>query len=332
MRPGLQPASLEKPTTGGLLVPFSNRSAPDHRSVPGLCLPHRACSAADALRIALLAEELGYESVWVSELATYDAIALASAIAVRTERIRIGTAIVPVSTRTPALHAMSLSTLGWLAPGRSTVGFGISTEPIIAGWHGQPGVVERAVTLTRALFDALDVMLAGERTAGGFRLEAPSPRPPKRYVGALGPRMRALTRKRADGLILNFAPRSALAAIAADEPGDVVLPIRIAIGADLADAQRRFRREAASYLRVQPYCEAIAGHGYPDVVPPGELQDMADALPAEFVDDMAVFGDRARAQRLLAEVAADGVEPLLVPVVAPGDVAGFERVMREAVT
>src|SRR5689334_6399444 len=85
-------------------------------NVPGLCLPHRACGSADALRLALLAEQLGFTSVWVSELATYDAYALACAIAVRTERITIGTAIVPVSTRTPALHAMSMSTLAQLAP------------------------------------------------------------------------------------------------------------------------------------------------------------------------------------------------------------------------
>jgi alkanesulfonate monooxygenase SsuD/methylene tetrahydromethanopterin reductase-like flavin-dependent oxidoreductase (luciferase family) len=302
------------------------------RDVPGLCLPHRACAASDALRIAVLAEELGYDSVWVSELATYDAIALACAIAVRTERIRIGTAIVPVSTRTPALHAMSMSTLGWLAPERSIVGFGISTEQIIAGWHGQPAIVERAVTWTQRLFDALDQMLAGERTDGGFRLEAPAPNPPKRYIGALGPRMRELTRRRADGLILNFAPRSALAAIAREEPGEVVLPIRIAIGDDLVDAERRFRREAASYLRVPPYAAAIAAHGYPDVAPPGDLQAMADALPAQFVADMAILGDRHHAQQLLYEVARDGVEPLLVPVVKPGDLAGFETVMREAVS
>jgi alkanesulfonate monooxygenase SsuD/methylene tetrahydromethanopterin reductase-like flavin-dependent oxidoreductase (luciferase family) len=323
---------MEEPTTGASLVAFSKRWRPDDARVPGVCLPHRACGAADALRLALLAEELGYESVWVSELATYDAVALACAIAVRTQRIRIGTAIVPVSTRTPALHAMSASTLGDLAPGRSIMGYGISTEVIIGGWHGQPGVVDHAVKHTRELFDALDVMLAGERADGGFRLEAPPLWPPLRFVGALGPRMRAFTRERADGLILNFAPRSALAGIARGEPGDVVLPIRIAIDDDLPAAERRFRREAASYLRVPAYAAAIAEQGYPDVVDPGELQAMADALPDHFVQDLAIIGDRPTAHRQLADMQADGVDPLLVPVVAPGDTDAFEAVMRAAVT
>lgn len=290
----------------------------------GLCLPHRACGAADALRLAELAEELGYDSVWVSELATYDAYALACAIATRTTRIRIGTAIVPVSTRTPALHAMSMSTLGHLAPGRAIVGFGISTQPIIGGWHGQDGVVERAVTRTRRLFDFLDGSM------GTFPLEAPAPQPPRRYVGALGARMRELTRERADGLILNFAPRSALAQIAraerTREDFEIALPIRI--GFD-ADAEARFRREAASYLRVPAYASSIAQQGYPDVVAQGELQAMADALPDGFVADMGILADHRGA---LDEMRRDGVSPLLVPIVAPGDLDAFEAVMRAAVS
>ncbi len=295
----------------------------------GVCLPHRGCGAADAHRLAQLAEALGYDSVWVSEFATYDAYALACAIAATTERVTIGTAIVPVSTRTPALHAMSMSTLAHLAPGRSIVGFGISTAPVIGGWHGQPGVVERALTHTRALFDFLDLALAGERTTTGFRLEAPPAQPPQRYVGALGPRLRSFTRDRADGLILNLAPRSALAAEVAGEPDGAVLPVRIATGGDLADAERRFRREVASYLRVPVYANAIAAMGWPDVVPQGELQAMADGLPQAFVDDMGILGEP---HAKLAQMAADGVTPLLVPIVAPGDLDGFEAVLRAAVT
>jgi alkanesulfonate monooxygenase SsuD/methylene tetrahydromethanopterin reductase-like flavin-dependent oxidoreductase (luciferase family) len=298
----------------------------------GLCLPHRAVGAADALLLACRAEALGYDSVWVSELATYDAMALACAIATRTERIRIGTAIIPVSTRTPALHAMSMSTLGHLAPGRAIVGFGISTKAIVEGWHGQAGVVDRALSHTRALFEFLDLALAGQRAPGGFRLEAPPPDAPLRYIGALGPRMREFTREHADGLILNFAPRSAMRSIAAGEPGELTLPVRLAIGDDVSDADRRFRREAASYLRVPPYARSMAEMGYPDVVAQGELQAMADALPAAFVDDMGVLADRDRARDLLRGIERDGVTPLLVPVVAPGDLDGFEATMRAAIS
>lgn len=310
----------------------------------GVCLPHRATAASDAHELAVMAESLGYDSVWVSEVATYDAIAIAGAIAVATERIRIGTAIVPVSTRTPALHAMGLSTLGHLAPGRAIVGFGISTPPIIEGWHGQDGVVGRALTHTRDLFAVLDQALTGARTSHvgrgtrstGFRLEAPASTPPLRFLGALGPKMRAFAREHAHGLILNLAPRSALRAIAEEEQGspafEVVLPLRIAVGGDLSVAEARFRRELASYLRVPAYAAAIAGQGYADAVASvtGEhdLQAMADALPGEMVDDFAVLGDAGRARALLDAVRCDGVAPLIVPIVAPGDLSGFEAIMR----
>ena len=287
----------------------------------GLCLPHRAVGAAAALEVAVHAEELGYDSVWVSELATYDAYALSCAIAARTTHITIGTAIVPVTTRTRALHAMSVSTFGHLAPDRSIVGFGISTEPIIGGWHEQPGVVNKALTHTRALSDFLD----GDMNS--FRLEAPAPLSPKRYIGALGPRMCAFAREHADGLILNFAPRSALKDNAGTEDFEVTLPVRIAYGG--ADAERRFRRESASYLRVPAYEQSIADQGYPDVVEQGPLQEMADALPDEFVHDMGILEDHESA---LAKMLDDGVTPLLVPIVAPGDLDDFRSVMRAAVT
>ena len=286
----------------------------------GLCLPHRAVGAAEALEIAVHAEELGYDSVWVSELATYDAYALSCAIAARTTRITIGTAIVPVTTRTRALHAMSVSTLGHLAPNRSIVGFGISTEPIVGGWHEQPGAVRKAVTRTRELFDFLDGNM------NSFRLEAPALQPPKRYIGALGPKMCAFARDRADGLILNFAPRSALPQLGGGDEFEVTLPIRIAYS---KDAEPRFRREAASYLRVPAYEASIAQQGYPKVVEQGPLQTMADALPDDFVHDMGILEDH---QSALAKMLDDGVTPLLVPIVKPGDVADFRDIMRRAVT
>jgi alkanesulfonate monooxygenase SsuD/methylene tetrahydromethanopterin reductase-like flavin-dependent oxidoreductase (luciferase family) len=86
----------------------------------GVCLPHRRTAASDAVEIAVLAEELGFASVWVSELATYDAVAVSAAIAARTTTLTVGISIVPVTTRTPALHAVALNAR--LAPARALRG------------------------------------------------------------------------------------------------------------------------------------------------------------------------------------------------------------------
>jgi probable F420-dependent oxidoreductase len=306
----------------------------------GVCLPHRRCSAASAIVLAQRAEALGYDSVWVSELATYDAVAVAAAIAMVTERVRVGLAIIPVTTRTPALHAMSLSTLGSLLPERAIVGYGVSTAEVIERWHGQD--ISGPVALTRDLFDIVDQALTGERTdhAGvrqhshGFRLEGPAPSPPRRYLGALGPRMRRLARERADGLILNFAPRSRLAEIARSEQPrpsfEVALPLRVAVQPSEQDVTR-FRRELASYLRVAPYAAAMRDFGMGAVVDRASavdsLAEMAAALPDEFVADMWTAGDVAACREQLDRVRDDGVTPLLVQIVAPGDVAAFDAII-----
>jgi probable F420-dependent oxidoreductase len=310
---------------------------------PAVVLPLRGFGAAAVFRLGRLCEELGYDTVWVSELAAYDAFAVASALAVTTERVRIGTAIVPFTTRTGFLHAMSASTLGDLAPGRGIVGYGLSTKPIIECWHGQP--LPGAVTAAEDVFAVVDQALAGERTdhegkvssSHAIRLEAPTRTPPLRYVGALGPRMRELVRERCDGLLLNFAPRSSLRAIATaerppDRPFELALPIRVAVGDDLAAARRRFRREAASYLRVPQYARSLTELGWAEVVAAnaalGSLDEMAAALPDSFVDDLGVFGDVEACQEKFAAMRTDGVTPIVVPIVDPGDGDTFEATIR----
>ena len=310
----------------------------------GVCLPLRGFDGADALRLGRMAEELGYDSVWVSELASFDAIAGACSIAAVTERITIGTAIVPFTTRTPALHVMGYSTLGSLAGERAIVGYGLSTEPIIEGWHGQE--LPKALPTVRDLFAIVDQAMTGRPTdyegpvlsSKGFRLEKPTSTPPRRVIGALGPKMRKFTREHADGLILNFAPRSTLSGFAERErplgkpDHELVLPIRVAVGADLDAQIHRFRRETASYMRVPVYENSLRELGFGEVVDHvlgrDSLQAMADALPDDFADDMGLIGTEEDCREMMARMSQDGVTPLLVPIVDPGDNETYERTIR----
>jgi alkanesulfonate monooxygenase SsuD/methylene tetrahydromethanopterin reductase-like flavin-dependent oxidoreductase (luciferase family) len=265
---------------------------PAPRQPIGICLPHRRTAASDAVEIAVLAEELGFASVWVSEVATYDAVAVSAAIAERTTEITIGISIVPATTRTAALHAMSLSTLGWLLPGRCVVGYGVSTPTVIDDWHGQ--CLDRPLTEMRELFDILDQLTDGgpsnysrtRRSSHGFRLEAPAPNPPRRWIGALGPKMRAFCTERAEGILLNLSSRRVLPEIAVRRPREgfaIAMPIRVAIDPDPED-ERRFRREAASYPRVPAYAAAARAEGNGAVVDLvhslTKLEEMSAAIPA----------------------------------------------------
>jgi F420-dependent oxidoreductase-like protein len=85
------------------------------------------------------AERLGYDSVWTAEAYGSDAITPLAYLAAVTSRIKLGTAIMQVSARTPANAAMSAGTIDALAGGgRFIAGIGVSGPQIVEGWYGQP--------------------------------------------------------------------------------------------------------------------------------------------------------------------------------------------------
>ncbi len=87
--------------------------------------------------LILEAERLGYDSVWSAEAYGSDAVTPAAWIAARTERIHVGTAIMQMAARTPAMAAMTAMTLDALSGGRFRMGLGVSGPQVVEGWHGQ---------------------------------------------------------------------------------------------------------------------------------------------------------------------------------------------------
>lgn len=86
-----------------------------------------------------LAEHLGYDSVWTAEAYGSDAITPLAWIAAQTERIRLGTAIMQLAGRAPAMAAMQAQTVDALAGGgRVIAGLGVSGPQIVEGWYGEP--------------------------------------------------------------------------------------------------------------------------------------------------------------------------------------------------
>jgi len=85
------------------------------------------------------AERLGYHSVWTAEAYGSDAITPLAWIAAQTERIKLGTGIIQLAGRAPAMAAMQAQTVDALAGGgRMIVGLGVSGPQIVEGWYGQP--------------------------------------------------------------------------------------------------------------------------------------------------------------------------------------------------
>ena len=86
----------------------------------------------------LKAEELGFDSVWTAEAWGNDAITPLAWIAAQTKKIRLGTAIMQMPARTPAMCAMQAMTVDQLSGGRMIVGLGPSGPQVVEGWHGVP--------------------------------------------------------------------------------------------------------------------------------------------------------------------------------------------------
>ena len=108
-----------------------------HKNVRlGLTLP--LGSAAHAVKLARGARERGFDEVWMAEVNGGDSYALAGAIAQGVPGMRLGTAVVPLQTRTPMMHAMAAMTLSQLTDGNFVLGIGLSSPNIVHDWAGQP--------------------------------------------------------------------------------------------------------------------------------------------------------------------------------------------------
>lgn len=83
-------------------------------------------------------ERLGYDSVWTAEAYGSDAVTPLAYLAAKTTRIKLGTGIMQMPGRTPAMCAMTMSTLDALSGGRALVGLGLSGPQVVEGWHGVP--------------------------------------------------------------------------------------------------------------------------------------------------------------------------------------------------
>ena len=84
------------------------------------------------------AESMGYDSVWTAEAYGNDAVTSAAWVLAHTSKIRVGTAIMQMPARTPAMCAMTAMSLDQLSEGRFIVGLGASGPQVVEGWHGVP--------------------------------------------------------------------------------------------------------------------------------------------------------------------------------------------------
>src|SRR5438270_5827350 len=170
------------------------------------------------------ADRLGFDSIWTAEAYGSDALMPLAWWGARTERIKLGTAIVQISARTPAATAMAAMTLDHLSGGRLILGLGVSGPQVVEGWYGQP--FAKPLARTREYIGILRDIWAREKPVTNDGPHYPLPLPdgtglgkplkpsihPLRsdipvYLGAEGPKNIALCAELCDGwLAMLFSP------------------------------------------------------------------------------------------------------------------------------
>jgi F420-dependent oxidoreductase-like protein len=104
----------------------------------GLNVGYWGSGPADNVALAQEADRLGFHSVWTAEAYGSDAVSPLVWLAAKTEKINVGTAIMQMTARVPAMTAMTAATIDLMTGGRMLVGIGASGPQVVEGWHGVP--------------------------------------------------------------------------------------------------------------------------------------------------------------------------------------------------
>lgn len=316
------------------------------------CFVSTGRSLEAAVERVRLAESLGYEAVYVTHLAGRESLTVLTAYALATERIRVGTGVVPIYSRTPATMAQTAATIDELSAGRLDLGLGVSHRPVVEGWHGQ--TIDRPVTEMREYVAIVRAILrgddppAGERWRTGFHLAGLEPRPDVRiYVAALSPAMLRLAGEIGDGVILwlcnaNYVrdvvvPEVAKGRERAGRPlegFDIVPAVPCALTDDRDAAWASLRRDLLPYFGLPFYRAMIERSGFGADIEAfdaaaagGDVEAMKAAISDGFLDVLSAVGDRDEMPAGLRRYADAGATS---PAVGPIARTDFEATLRAA--
>jgi probable F420-dependent oxidoreductase len=293
----------------------------------GLTLPLPTLPLADHEGHVRRAEKLGYTDLWSGETQGPDGFSPLVLSAAWTQRARLGTGIVGVFTRGPALLAQQAAALADASNGRFVLGIGSSSDRIVAGWNGIP--FERPLTKVAETLDFLRVALEGERTTTGFKLDAVPAQPVPIVLAALRGRMLRLAVERADGAFTNFLPLAGLAKVMAElegaPPGFELLCRFFCLPGPREAVEPLARWMFASYATVPVYEAFFRWLGYGEAIDPmveawatRDRDAATAAAPWELIEEVFIFGEPEQMKERLRAFVEGGITlPILTPITTP---------------
>ena len=296
--------------------------------------------AGENLEVAQQADRLGFPELWLGEMATYDAFALATAIGLNTQRIPLTLGPLAVSVRTPMTMAMGIASVADLTGRQVGLALGASSTVVVEEWHGRPRLrtarhLDETARIVRALLAGEKVAIEGElASCRGYRLRL-DPVPAPLTVAAFGPAAVRVAARRADRMLLNMVTPASLqrlqrqVADAAREAGKVAPAVAVWLpcASDPADETlEQLKRAVVGYLAAPGYGEMIAEAGFADLVEFARTRphpkELLAAMPDQLISSIGLVGDASEIDaRIQAYREAGAAEICLVPATA-GDPAG----------
>ncbi len=288
--------------------------------------------------------DLGYTDVWSAESNGAEGMIPLALAAAWAPELRLGTAILPAYTRSPALMAQTAATMADAAPGRVAFGIGSSSNVIVENWNGIPfeEPYKRVRDTVRFLKDAL----TGEKVTQeydsfnikGFRLGIVPEQPPKLLVAALREGMLRLAGREADGAIVNWLSPEDVRTVAGivNEQGDnreVVARIFVCPSEDREAVIAGGRYTLAAYLNVPVYKAFHQWLGRSDLLgahwerwDAGDRQGALGEIPESVVDELIVHGSPDQCRARISQYMENGITTPALAVMPFGGIDPIEAI------
>ena len=306
----------------------------------GITVPLSGAGFADQRAWIEELPDLGFTDLWSAEVDGVDAFTPLLLAAQWAPSLRLGTAIVPVYTRGPALLAQSAAAMGIAAPGRFVLGIGSSSNVIVERWNGIP--FDRPYQRVRDTLRFLQASMGGDKVTEvyetfevkGFRLTTPPTEPVPVLVAALRAGMLRLAGREADGAITNWLAPGDVAQVAAalHETGpdkELAARLFVLMTDDAATARGIGRSMIAAYLNVPVYAAFHEWLGRGDALrsmwdlwAAGDRKAALGAIPDQVVDDLVVWGRPEVCKEKVEAYVEAGITtpfPMVVPFGDPMD-------------
>ena len=269
----------------------------------------------EAIEAAQRIEALGYPTLWHPEAFTRDPLLLCASILGGTRRLIVANGIVSIYDRVPAVMASAQRTLDEQSGGRFLLGLGVSHPVLVEGLRGLE--YGPPVATMRAYLDAMDTPARFPSFGGSDEppAEAPPPPPPPRLprvLAALGPRMLALTRDRADGAHPYFMPpehtRRARELLGPDR---LLCPeLKVVLETEPSKARELARAAGFPNITLPNYQRTWRELGYDDA-------DFADGGSDRFIDATVAWGNVSAVERMIQAHLDAGASHVCIQLVNP---------------